>query len=89
MVRQKQVAHVLEWLKFNHADYADLEIAYNELERYPENLLPVTVEYQHSESTKIEEGTSSFDNDDGHGVYEGECPFIVQELSMTQNLSTL
>ena len=39
LVRQKQVAHALEWLKLNHAEYADLEIAYNELENYPENSL--------------------------------------------------
>ena len=84
MVRQKQVAHALEWLKLNHTDYADLEIAYDELEHYPENSLPVTVEYQNSESTKIEEGTSSFDNDDGHGVYEGECPIIVHGLTGTE-----
>ena len=92
LVRQKQVARALEWLKLNHTDYADLEIAYDELEHYPENSLPVTVEYQHSESTKTEEGTSSFDNDDGHGVYEGECPFIIHGLTAeydTKSFNTL
>ena len=84
LVRRKQVAHALEWLKLNHADYGDLEIAYDELERYPEDSLPVTVEYQHSNSTKIEEGTSSYDNDDGHGVHDGECPFIVHGLTGTE-----
>jgi hypothetical protein len=93
LVRRKQVAHALEWLKLNHADYADLEIAYDELERYPEDSLPVSVEYQHSETTKLEEGTSKFDNDDGHGVQEGECPFIVHGLTGaeydTKSLNTL
>jgi Helitron helicase-like domain at N-terminus/PIF1-like helicase len=84
LVRRKQVARALEWLKLNHADYADLEIAYDELNRYPEDSLPVTIEYQHSETTKIEEGSSTFDNDDGHGVHEGECPFIVHGLTGTE-----
>ena len=81
LIRQKQVAQALEWLKLNHADYADLEIAYDKLERYPEDSLPVSIEYQHSETTKIEEGTSTVDNDDGHGVHEGDCPFIVHGLT--------
>jgi hypothetical protein len=93
LVRRKKVVQALEWLKLNHTDYTDLEIAYDELERYPENSPPVSVEYQHSETTKIEEGTSKFDNDDGHGVYEGECPFIVHGLSGadydTKTLNTL
>jgi hypothetical protein len=93
LVRRKQVARALEWLKLNHADYADLEIAYDELERYPEDSLPVSVEYQYSETTKLEEGTSKFDNDDGHGVQEGECPFIVHGLTGaecdTKSLNTL
>ena len=93
LVRRKKVVQALEWLKLNHADYADLEIAYDELERYPEDSLAVSVEYQHSQTTKIEEGTSKFDNDDGHGVYEGECPFIVHGLTGvdydTKSLNTL
>ena len=93
LVRRKKVMCALEWLKLNHSDYADLEIAYDELERYPEDSLPVSVEYQHSETTKVEEGSSKFDNDDGHGVYEGECPFIVHGLTAadydTKTLNTL
>jgi hypothetical protein len=84
LVRRKQVARALEWLKLNHEDYADLEIAYDELEHYPEDSLPVSIEYQQSESTKIEEGSSTFDNDEGHGVHEGECPFIVHGLTGTE-----
>ena len=37
LVRRARVADALEWLKLNHVDYADLEIAYDELEKYPEN----------------------------------------------------
>ncbi|KAF8227143.1 hypothetical protein L208DRAFT_1122217, partial [Tricholoma matsutake] len=84
LVRWKQVAHALEWLKLNHADYADLEISYDELNRYPEQSPPVSIEYQHSLTTKIEEGTSIFDDAVDHGVQEGDCPFIVHGLTGDQ-----
>lgn len=45
LVRWNHVACALEWLKLNHLDYADLEILYEELNRYPEDLPPVSVEY--------------------------------------------
>ncbi|KAF8222662.1 hypothetical protein L208DRAFT_1200091, partial [Tricholoma matsutake] len=82
LVRWKQVARALEWLKLNHD--ADLEISYDELNRYPEQSPPVSVEYQHSLTTKIEEGTSIFDNAVDHGVQEGNCPFIVHGLTGDQ-----
>lgn len=84
LVRWKQVACALEWLKLNYADYADLKIAYDELGCYPEESPPVSVEYQHSVTIKIEEGTSSFDNTDGGSVQEGDCPFIVHGLTGDQ-----
>ena len=80
LVRCSYVARALEWLKLNNAYYADLEIAYDELARYPECTPPVTVEYRHSLTTKIEEGTSSFDNGEEVGVDDGECPFVVHGL---------
>ena len=46
LIRRKKVARALEWLKLNHAKYADLEIAYDEFECYPEESLPGSVEYQ-------------------------------------------
>ena len=84
LVRRSYVARALEWLKLNNIYYADLEIAYDELEKYPETIPPVTVEYRHSMTTKIEEGTSSFDNGEEVGVDDGECPFIVHGLMNEQ-----
>jgi hypothetical protein len=80
LVRRKQVAHVLEWLKLNHSDYADMEIAYDELDRYLEQSPPVSIKYQHSLSNKVEERTSIFDNAFDDGVEEGDCPFVVHGL---------
>jgi hypothetical protein len=76
LVRRGYVAHALEWLKLNHPDYADLEIAYDGLGRYPEGSPPVSVEYHHSLTNKVEEGTSSFDDGMQEGVDKGECAFV-------------
>lgn len=77
LVRRQKVAHALEWLKLNHSDYADLEIAYDELDRYPEQCPPISVEFQHSLTNRVEEGTSVFDDAVDHGVEDRECPFVV------------
>jgi hypothetical protein len=84
LVRHSFVAHALEWLKVNNIYYADLNITYNELERYPENVPPVLIEYHHSLTTKTEEGTSSFNNGEEEGVEDGECPFVVHGLMRDQ-----
>jgi hypothetical protein len=84
LVRRNHVARALEWLKLNHVDYTDLEISYEELNRYPEDLPPVSVEYRHSESNKVEEGTSVFDKAIDDGVSEGDCPFLVHGLTGDQ-----
>ncbi|KAF8219431.1 hypothetical protein L208DRAFT_1147665, partial [Tricholoma matsutake] len=75
LVRRKQVAHALEWLKLNHSDYVDLEIAYNELDHYLEQSPPVSIEYQHSLSNKEPACLTMNALDDG--VEEGDCPFVV------------
>ena len=79
-MRQKVVANALEWLKVNHKDYADLHCAYDELEKYPEDIAPVIVEYQYSQINKVEEGTSTFDQTVDDSVENGECPFIVHGI---------
>lgn len=47
-------------------------ISYRELNRYPEDSPPVSVEYHHSHSS-----TSVFIDD---GISEGDCPFLVHGL---------
>ena len=84
LVRRKNVAQALEWLKMNHVDYADLNISYEELNRYPEHVPPISVHYQHSLTNKVEEGTSVFDDAPDDGVEEGECPFVVHGLTGDQ-----
>ena len=84
LVRRKKVADALEWLKLNHIDYADLDISYEELNRYPEHVPPVSLHYQHSLTNKVEEGTSVFDDAPDDGVEEGDCPFVVHGLTGDQ-----
>ena len=47
LVRRKKVGTALNWLKLNHCDYFDLEISEQNLNEYPDNDIPVTVEYSH------------------------------------------
>ena len=81
LIRRKNVANALEWLKLNHSDYADLDISYEELNRYPEHAPPVSVHYHHSLTNKVEEGTSVFDDALDDGVEDGDCPFVVHGLT--------
>ena len=93
LIRRKNVADALEWLKLNHSDYTDLDISYDELKRYPENAPPVSIHYQHSLTNKVEEGTSVFDDAPDDGVEDGVCPFVVHGLTgdqlTTKTTSTL
>ena len=80
LVRRNHVTHALEWLKLNHSDYADLEKAYDELDCYPKNSPPVSVQYQLSLTNKVVEGTSVFDDMLDDGVEQGDCLFVVHGL---------
>ena len=84
LIRRKNVAHALEWLKLNHSDYTDLDISYEELNRYPEDKPPVSIHFQHSLTNKVEEGTSVFDDAPDDGVEDGDCPFVVHGLTGEQ-----
>ena len=84
LVRRNRVAKALEWLKLNHVDYKDLDISYENLNRYPEDTPPVSIEYRCETSNKVVEGTSAFDNEVDDGVATGECPFIVHGLTGEQ-----
>jgi hypothetical protein len=78
------VAKALEWLKLNHRDYGDLIISYDELNKYPENIPPISVEYKHALTNKIPEATSTFDLATNDGVQDGDCPFIVHGITGEQ-----
>ncbi|KAF9456100.1 hypothetical protein BDZ94DRAFT_1292983 [Collybia nuda] len=64
LVRRKRVSAALEWLKLNHLDYLDLEISYNNLEKYPENGPPCVIEYRESNSNKDPESSAVHDMDE-------------------------
>jgi hypothetical protein len=81
LVRRNAVINALEWLKLNHADYADIEISHANAMQYDDDMPPVSVEYCPSESNKVPEGTSVFDNDEDDGTVEGDCAFTVHGLT--------
>jgi hypothetical protein len=93
LVRRAYVARALQWLKLNHVNYSDIDIAYEELERYPEDVPPISIEYKYSETNKRPEGTSLFDDGDEEGVDEGMCPFVVHGFTgdqmTTKSIETL
>jgi len=84
LVRSQKVAKALEWLKLNHSDYFDLDVAYDNLKAYPKCGTPVVVAYRSSTSNKEPEATSAFDNDDEDGVEDGPCPFVVNGVTGDQ-----
>ena len=80
LVRRKKVTMALEWLKLNHKDYSDLEIAYDILKTYPENDIPVVVDYRHTNSNRLPETMSVHDDGEEQGTEEGDCSFVVHHL---------
>ena len=81
LVHRNKVGKALEWLKLNHKDYADLEMSYQNLNLYPEDLPPMVINYRHSASNKIPEATSVHDMELENGTEEGMCPFTVHTLT--------
>jgi hypothetical protein len=83
LVRQNAVINALEWLKLNHADYADIEISIENVAQYEETMPPVSVVYRHAETNKFPEleGTSVFDHEEEDGTTEGDCASTVHGLT--------
>ncbi|KAF5331190.1 hypothetical protein D9611_013146 [Ephemerocybe angulata] len=84
LVRRNKVRAALEWLKLNHKDYADLSIAYDTLDTYPLDDVPIGLLKQ---TTIIDGGNvlaaakSVFDTDEDQGTEHGPCPFTVSALT--------
>jgi len=74
------VGEALEWFKLNHTNYCDLDIAYDNLEAYPENGPPVLVTYRNALINKSPEARSAFNNEEEEGTEFGPCPFVVNGL---------
>jgi hypothetical protein len=81
LVRRNKVRAALDWLKLNHADYYDLEISQQNLDRYPEDKPPVVIDYRQSFFNKDPESTAVNDNEDEEGTETGACPFVVHGLT--------
>ena len=81
LVRRNKVGTALNWLKLNHCDYFDLEISEQNLNQYPENDIPVVVEYRESFSNKNPESTAVHDMEEEEGTETGLCPFVVHGLT--------
>ena len=81
LVRRNAVIDALNWLKLNHADYADIEISDINMKQYREDMPPVSIEYRESSSNKVPEGTSVFDQAEEEGTEQGDCTFTVHGLT--------
>ncbi|TFK58815.1 hypothetical protein BDN72DRAFT_781548, partial [Pluteus cervinus] len=81
LVRRNHVMNALNWLKLNHCDYADIEISEENMDEYPEDLPPVTIQYKQMDSNKISETMNLIDYEEEDGVNTGDCPFVVHGLS--------
>jgi hypothetical protein len=81
LVRRNKVGVALNWLKLNHCDYWDLEISETNLKDYPENGIPVVIDYQQAFTNKSPESTSVHDNEVEAGTDTGKCPFVVHGLT--------
>ena len=81
LVRRNAVIKALEWLKLNHADYADIEISKENIDQYQEDMPLVSIEYCQSETNKVPEGMSVFDQGDEEGTEQGSCAFTVHGLT--------
>ena len=88
LVRRKAVIAALEWLRLNHADYADIQISEENVMQYEENMPPVSVEYKERFTNKVTEGTSVFDQEEEEGTLEGDCAFTVHGLT-GENLNSM
>lgn len=79
LVRRNKVADALEWLKLNHADYADLQISYENMNTYPEDEPPVIVNYSKSMESNVDPEAAAVNAaEDDEGADDGECPFVVR-----------
>ena len=84
LVRRNHVKRALDWLILNHADYVDVHISNSNLESYPEDMPPVSVEFKQLFSNKTAEGKSVHDIEEEDGTEEGMCSFTVHGLTGEQ-----
>lgn len=84
LVRRDRVARALEWLKRNHSDYKELQISYENLADYPEDVPPIAVDFHPSTHNSHLESTAVNETDDAYSTDKGDAPFIVHGLTSEQ-----
>ncbi|KAF5334277.1 hypothetical protein D9758_015539 [Tetrapyrgos nigripes] len=90
LVRRKEVFKALTWLRLNHPAYQDIKISTDNLNKYPEDIPPVTVAFKEmeSEGNRIPESTSTYDNELEIGTETGSIPFVVHGITGEQLQNT-
>ncbi|KZT10427.1 uncharacterized protein LAESUDRAFT_644583, partial [Laetiporus sulphureus 93-53] len=81
LVRRNKVTKALEWLKLNHEDYMNLNISYENLNAYSENVPPVIIDYHDGYMNKAPEATAVNNVNLDKGIVKGSCPFTVHRLT--------
>ncbi|KAJ6630461.1 hypothetical protein B0H10DRAFT_1687704, partial [Mycena sp. CBHHK59/15] len=88
LVRRHKVSAALEWLKLNHGGYSDLEISEEDLASYPENGIPVVVDFKKidpdNNNAFLPPAQSVHDSGTEQGTSEGPCTFAVHGLTGAQ-----
>ena len=84
LVRRNKVAIALNWLKLNHIDYYNIDVSYDNLNEYPEDVPPVVIDFQKSTSDTNAEATAVNKNEWDEGTSEGKIPFVMHGLTGTQ-----
>lgn len=71
-------------MKRNHIDYQNIEISEENLAEYTEDNIPVKVIYQKTDkdSNKEPESTAVNDTNEEDETTEGECPFVINTLTV-------
>ncbi|SJL13073.1 uncharacterized protein ARMOST_16510 [Armillaria ostoyae] len=82
------IVESLAWLRLNHCNYQDVEVSTDNLATYKDGKAPVAMVYKNSQSNKVPEGTSVFDNEEADGTTQGPCLVVVHGL-VGERLDTL
>ncbi|PPQ72163.1 hypothetical protein CVT24_002414 [Panaeolus cyanescens] len=84
LARRQKIKEALEWLVLNHKNYKSVKIDYDELTKYEDEGVPVTVIHKNmdlSEGNVLATAKSVFDNEDEIGSESGPCPYTVHGLT--------
>ncbi|KAJ3557162.1 hypothetical protein NM688_g1617 [Phlebia brevispora] len=84
LIRRTVVWTALTWLKDNNSQYNDVQLSYENLMTYPEDIPPVAVLYRHQDHPEVSPGQAVNDNELDKGCTEGPCLFAVQGMTINE-----